>query len=185
VAVAVALSLVFVWPVLGKDKENRPGTGNAYGQENGNDNGGQNQNNGNHYGTETGQGNPPPSQQQPAPSSSPEPPASAPSTAPSTPTTTGAENGSPSASSVPSAIVTTPSSGAGTDQDAAVRAVEDLRALPLETIATKVHETTPGEIIDAQLITVDGFLLYEVKVLDGERLSVDYYYARSGNKVGD
>ena len=88
-------------------------------------------------------------------------------------------------SSAPSAIVTAPSSGTVSDQDLAVRAVEDLRALPLETIASKVHETTPGEIIDARLITVAGFLLYEVKVLEGERLTVDYYYARSGNKVGD
>jgi hypothetical protein len=56
--------------------------------------------------------------------------------------------------------------------------------LPLETISQRVHETNVGEIIDARLLTVNGFLLYEVKVLDGERLDVLYYYARSGNRVG-
>ena len=179
--VAVALLLIVAGPVVGKDKEDHPGNGNANGQQNGNDNG----NNGNHNGQDNGQGNPH-SPEPSVPSSSPEPSATAPSvSSPSAPSTTDATTGLPSAASVPFASVASPSSGTGTDQDVAVRAVEDLRALPLETIAKKVHQNTPGEIIDARLITVDGFLLYEVKVLEGSRLTVDYYYARSGNKVGD
>jgi uncharacterized membrane protein YkoI len=41
-----------------------------------------------------------------------------------------------------------------------------------------------GEIIDAQLVTANGFLLYEVKVLSTEgRVSTKYYYARTGRQV--
>jgi uncharacterized membrane protein YkoI len=54
----------------------------------------------------------------------------------------------------------------------------------LETIYDSVHASAKGEIIDAQLVTVQGFLLYEIKLLqdDGLVRSV-YYYAKSGKPV--
>ena len=75
------------------------------------------------------------------------------------------------------------SSDVPADQDLALDAVEDARALPLETITDKVHATSSGDIIDVRLVTVDGFLLYEVKVLDGDHLDVLHYYAKSGVQV--
>jgi hypothetical protein len=86
--------------------------------------------------------------------------------------------------SVPAATRPPPSSSTASDQDVALKAVEDARALPFETISNVVHETNAGEIIDARLLTVEGFLLYEVKVLNGGELDVLYYYARSGKRVG-
>lgn len=75
--------------------------------------------------------------------------------------------------------------GALTDQDQALGAVENNRAVPLETITARVEAAGQGHVIDAKLVTVRGYLLYELKVLEGDRLEVQYYYARSGVKVGE
>jgi hypothetical protein len=71
------------------------------------------------------------------------------------------------------------------EQDAALDAVKDGRALPLETILGVAKSATPGEVLDARLVTVNGFLLYELKILapNGYSVSKAYYYARSGKQV--
>lgn len=70
------------------------------------------------------------------------------------------------------------------DEETALDAVEQGRALPLEAITARIRETTPGTIIDAELMTVQGFLLYEVKVLQADgSVARLYYYAQSGRRV--
>lgn len=69
-------------------------------------------------------------------------------------------------------------------QDDALAAVANRRAVPLEQIMVAAARLTDGEIIDAQLITVRGFLLYELKVLETTGDVVElYFYARSGQVV--
>lgn len=70
------------------------------------------------------------------------------------------------------------------DQEGAIEAVESRRALPLEQIMTKARLHTQGEIVDAQLVSVKGFLLYELKVVEANG-DVDelYFYALSGERV--
>ena len=82
--------------------------------------------------------------------------------------------GNPSATEVPATL----------DQDVAIKAVESRRALPLEKIMTIARLHTQGEIVDAQLISVRGFLLYELKVVEANG-DVDelYFYALSGERV--
>ncbi len=59
------------------------------------------------------------------------------------------------------------------------------RAVPLTTIVDELNTRAAGEMIDAQLMTANGFLLYAVKVLsDSGRVSTEYYYARTGRRVG-
>ena len=158
-------------PTFVHAKDENRGNGNAYGQDNGNNGNAYGQDNGNN-----GQGN----DSGTTPASTPNSPSS-PNPASSSIAPSASTQGTPSQAS-PSA----PGSNETTsDQDEALKAVEDARALPLETISQRVHETNAGEIVDARLLTVDGFLLYEVKVLDGEQLDVLYYYARTGNRVGD
>lgn len=58
------------------------------------------------------------------------------------------------------------------------------RAVPLESILPDLEMSTGGQMIDAQLVTEQGFLLYAIKVLTpGGRVAVRYYYARSGLPV--
>lgn len=70
------------------------------------------------------------------------------------------------------------------DQSGAIEAVKSHRALPLEQIMTKARFHTQGEIVDAQLISLNGFLLYELKVVEANG-DVDelYFYALSGELV--
>ena len=69
-------------------------------------------------------------------------------------------------------------------QDDALAAVENRRAVPLEQIMAEAARLTDGQIIDAQLITLRGFLLYELKVLETTGDVVElYFYARSGQVV--
>jgi hypothetical protein len=78
-----------------------------------------------------------------------------------------------------------PSSGPPlSDSERALEAVRSGQAMPLERVAATAAEDHPGRMIDAQLITVGNFLLYELKVLepDGDVVTV-YYYARSGIEV--
>jgi hypothetical protein len=69
-------------------------------------------------------------------------------------------------------------------QDMALEAVRSDRALPLEQIVARAQQLSDGQVIDARLITVRGFLLYELKVLEATGDVVDlYFYARSGEVV--
>jgi hypothetical protein len=85
------------------------------------------------------------------------------------------------------APATRPPAGAITsEQDAALNAVQDGRAIPLEEILETAKTVTPGEVLDAHLVRVNGFLLYELKILapNGYSVRKEYYYARSGVLVG-
>lgn len=74
--------------------------------------------------------------------------------------------------------------GGPPDQTLARDAVESQRALPLENILGAVREVSDGKPIDARLIEVGGFLLYEVRVLEADgRVRRLYYYAKSGLPV--
>lgn len=70
------------------------------------------------------------------------------------------------------------------DQSGAIEAIKSHRALPLEQIMTKARFHTRGEIVDAQLIQFDGFLLYELKVVEANGdVGELYFYALSGELV--
>ena len=68
------------------------------------------------------------------------------------------------------------------DEQAAVReAVKAKRALPLEVITALVQEASSGRILDIQLVSLKGVLLYDVTVIEADGLVRRlYYYARSG-----
>jgi hypothetical protein len=70
------------------------------------------------------------------------------------------------------------------EQQQALDAVKEKRALPLEQIVARAHKQSDGEILDAKLVSIRGFLLYQLKILaaDGDITEV-YYYAQSGNMV--
>lgn len=66
----------------------------------------------------------------------------------------------------------------------ALAAVQAGRAVSLESILPDVRRRTGGEIINAQLQFVQGFLVYAVKVLaPGGQVTTEYYYARTGRHV--
>jgi len=69
-------------------------------------------------------------------------------------------------------------------EDDVLAAVEAGRAVELSTILPDVRSRTGGEVINAQLQQVGGFLLYAVTVLtpSGQVLT-EHYYARSGVHV--
>jgi hypothetical protein len=66
-------------------------------------------------------------------------------------------------------------------QKAALQAVRSGRALPMEDIMLRAQLLTDGEIIDAQLVSLQDVLLYEIKALgkSGE-VSELYFLARTG-----
>jgi uncharacterized membrane protein YkoI len=86
--------------------------------------------------------------------------------------------------SAPGTEALAPPHETGSDSERALEAVRSHRALPLEDIVETATEGHPGKLIDARLITVEDFLLYELKLLepDGDVRTV-YYYARSGIEV--
>lgn len=70
------------------------------------------------------------------------------------------------------------------DQQGALQAVQSDRALPLDKIMRIARQYTDGDIIDARLVKVRGFLLYELKVLDNAGdVNNLYFYALSGRIV--
>lgn len=70
------------------------------------------------------------------------------------------------------------------EQDEAQAAVESNDALPLARIVEIAQVSKAGRVIDAKLVRIDGFLLYELTMLDDDGRSWrDYYYARTGNPV--
>lgn len=66
-------------------------------------------------------------------------------------------------------------------QKAALQAVRNRQALPLEDIMLRAKLITDGEVIDAQLVSLQDVLLYEIKVLgtSGD-VSELYFFARTG-----
>lgn len=66
-------------------------------------------------------------------------------------------------------------------QKAALQAVRSGRALPMEDIMLRAQLLTDGEIIDAQLVSLQDVLLYEIKALgkSGE-VSELYFLAQTG-----
>jgi hypothetical protein len=66
-------------------------------------------------------------------------------------------------------------------QKAALQAVRSGRALPLEEIMLRAQLMTDGEIIDAQLVSLQDVLLYEIKALgkSGD-VSELYFLAQTG-----
>lgn len=76
------------------------------------------------------------------------------------------------------------SAGGASDQENALNAVRSNAALPLDRIMQIARQQTDAEIIDAQLISVRGFLLYDLKLLDAKGdVSHLYFYAKSGRIV--
>ena len=73
---------------------------------------------------------------------------------------------------------------APSSQERATDAVNSGRAVSLDRVLRPAQEQTGGTLIDTQLLSVDGFLLYELKMLlpDGT-LDTLYYYAQTGNPV--
>lgn len=70
------------------------------------------------------------------------------------------------------------------DEDVALEAVQSDDALPLMDILRSVRHSTKDKIIDAQLFSLAGDLVYEVKVMapDGH-VSRLYYHAKSGRRL--
>jgi hypothetical protein len=66
-------------------------------------------------------------------------------------------------------------------QKAALQAVRKRQALPLEDILLRAKRLTDGEVIDAQLVSLQDVLLYEIKVLgtSGD-VSELFFLARTG-----
>lgn len=74
--------------------------------------------------------------------------------------------------------------GTGNEQELALDAVRSARALPLDQILAAARRHTSGDIIDARLVELRGFLLYELKVIEaGGDVADLYFYARSGEIV--
>lgn len=68
--------------------------------------------------------------------------------------------------------------------EVALEAVRSNRALPLETILVAARTAANGDIIDAELISLRGILLYEFKVLAATGdVGELYFYALSGQQV--
>ena len=71
-----------------------------------------------------------------------------------------------------------------TEQSDALTARQQAQALPLETILGTVRNVTTGTVINAELTKVQGFLLYEVRVLETDGMVKQFwYYAKSGLPV--
>lgn len=70
------------------------------------------------------------------------------------------------------------------DEDVALEAVQSEDALPLQEILQGVRLSTKDKVIDAQLFSLAGDLVYEVKVMapDGH-VSRLYYDAKSGGQL--
>jgi hypothetical protein len=70
------------------------------------------------------------------------------------------------------------------EQDQALSAVRDEKALPLDQIVAAARHLTQGQIINAELQTVKGDLLYKLKVLEATGDVREFYFrALSGALV--
>jgi hypothetical protein len=80
--------------------------------------------------------------------------------------------------------VVDPATAAPLNQVQAIQAVEQARALPLEQIIQSATSYTAGNVVDANLMSVRGLLVYQIKVIeDNGRVNKLYFYARSGQLV--
>ena len=69
--------------------------------------------------------------------------------------------------------------------DDALAMVQTHQALPLSDLAAIVRQRSGAEMIDAELLMAGEMLVYAIKVIDSaQRLSIQYYYARSGHYIG-
>jgi len=69
--------------------------------------------------------------------------------------------------------------------DHARDAVKAGQAVSLGSLLPDIEARAPGEIIDAELLNVRGFLVYAIRVLrDTGRVTTEYYYAQSGRYIG-
>ena len=70
-------------------------------------------------------------------------------------------------------------------QDYARDVVNAGRAVSLASLMPELQARSEGSVIDAELLNVQGILVYSVKVLrtDG-RVTQEYYYAQSGRFIG-
>ena len=70
-------------------------------------------------------------------------------------------------------------------QDYARDLVNAGRAVSLASLMPDLQARSEGSVIDAELLNVQGILVYSVKVLrtDG-RVTQEYYYAQSGRFIG-
>jgi hypothetical protein len=156
----------------GNNNGNGPGSndGNGPGGNNGNAGGGAGGNSGNGPGNVNGNG-----------------PGGSNGTGP------GGSNASPPAPSAPSSPGTGPGDRAPTPsqpaqvltQDEAVTAAGAGQVAPLTDFADSIAERSGGEIVDAELLRVDGMLVYAIKVLEPDgSLATQYFHARSGVFIG-
>ena len=67
----------------------------------------------------------------------------------------------------PAALAADRGSGRSGDHDEALRAVEAREALPIARIMEIALRAAPGEIVEIELDSEDGTLIYEVEVLSG------------------
>ena len=68
------------------------------------------------------------------------------------------------------------------DHEFARMAVEQGDALPLAEVIQSATGIS-GEVIDARLVRLGRYLLYELKILDGRSVTTAYFYAKSGLPV--
>jgi hypothetical protein len=66
------------------------------------------------------------------------------------------------------------------DHSAAVKAVQDHHAMPLNDLLKRVTESYRGRVIDVQLVRAAAGLLYQVKLLDGGTVYLAYFDAATG-----
>lgn len=159
VAILAFLALPDPDPIWAQDN----GNGHGQGSENGNGNGASGGN---------GNGNGAPARDSPRPQSG-----SGATTSTGTVTATSSSPSSGAASSAPAA-------SAELSESDVLAAVESGSAVALSTILPDVRSRTGGEVVNAQLQQVRGFLLYAVTVLTpGGKVITQYYYARSGQHV--
>lgn len=70
-------------------------------------------------------------------------------------------------------------------QDYARDAVSAGKAVSLSSLLPDLEERATGEVIDAELLDVQGILVYAVKVLrPNGQVTQEYYYAQSGRFIG-
>jgi uncharacterized membrane protein YkoI len=69
-------------------------------------------------------------------------------------------------------------------QAAAIRAVRENRALPLDRVLALAAGAIKGQVIDVRLITWQGRLVYEVKVLTASGMVTSLYFeATTGTQI--
>jgi len=69
------------------------------------------------------------------------------------------------------------------DHAAALKAVQDHRALPLNDVLASATKTYRGKVIDVELVRSQQRLLYQVKMLDRGTVSLVYFDAANGRAV--